>query len=49
MVLTVLTALELLAVLLLQGQLGLQLSDTSLGQLPPQLLILLDEHPTLGH
>lgn len=48
-VLTVLAALELLAVLLLQGQLGLQLGDASLGHLPAQLLVFLDQHSTLGH
>ncbi len=48
-VLTVLTALELLAVLLLQGQLSLQLGDASLGQLPAQLLVFLNQHSTLGH
>lgn len=48
-VLTILAALQLLTVLLLQCQLCLQLGDTSLGQLPPQLLVLLDQHPALGH
>lgn len=48
-VLTVLAALELLAVLLLQGQLSLQLGDASLGQLPTQLLVFLNQHSTLGH
>lgn len=48
-VLTVLTALELLAVLLLQSQLGFQLGDASLGQLPTQLLVFLNQHSTLGH
>ena len=47
--LTVLAALELLTVLLLQGQLSLQLGDASLGELASQLLVLLDQHATLGH
>ena len=49
LLLTVLAALELLAVLLLQGQLSLQLGDASLGHLPAQLLVLLNQHSTLGH
>lgn len=48
-VLTVLAALELLAVLLLQGQLCLQLGDTTLRDLSAQLLVLLDQHPALSH
>ena len=47
--LTVLAALEVLAVLLLQGQLGLQLGGASLGQLAAQLLVLLDQHAALSH
>lgn len=49
MLLTILTALQLLTVLLLQGQLSLQLGDASLGQLPAQLLVFLNQHSTLGH
>lgn len=48
-VLTVLAALKLLAVLLLEGQLSLQLGNASLGQLPTQLLVFLNQHSTLGH
>lgn len=47
--LTVLTTLEFLAVLLLQGQLSFQLRDASLRQLPTQLLVFLNQHSTLGH
>lgn len=47
--LTVLAALELLAVLLLQGQLSFQLSNASLRQLPAKLLVLLNQHSALGH
>lgn len=47
--LTILAALELFAVLLLQGELGLQLGDAPLRQLPAQLLILLDQHATFRH
>lgn len=47
--LTILAALELTAVLLLQGQFSLQLGNATLGKLPAQLLVLLDQHPTLGH
>lgn len=49
LLLTVLAALELLTVLLLQGQLSLQLGDASLGHLPAQLLVFLNQHSTLGH
>lgn len=47
--LTILAALELFAVLLLQGELGLQLGYAPLGKLPTQLLILLDQHATFRH
>lgn len=47
--LTILAALELFTVLLLQGELGLQLGDAPLRQLPAQLLILLDQHATFRH
>lgn len=42
-------AAQLLAELPLQRQLGLQPRDAALGQLPAELLVLLEEQPTLGH
>lgn len=47
--LTVLTALQLLAILLLQGEFGLQLGNAALRELPAQLLVLLNEHPAFRH